>query len=316
MVERESWLNKFGRVAVLYGGTSAERAISLQSGDAVIRALREEGVEVVPIDVGEDVVTSVAEVKADRAFIALHGPGGEDGKIQSLLEFLNIPYTGSGVCASALSMDKVRSKQLWQGVSLPTPGYLLLTEKTDWQKAMDQLGEKAIVKPCHEGSSIGMTTVVNAGQLENAFRLANRYDRTVLAETFVDGAEYTVAVLGGQTLPPVRLETDHQFYDYEAKYQANDTRYLCPCGLSEEKVQELQSLALAAFNAIGAVGWGRIDVMADRAGNFYLLELNSVPGMTDHSLVPMAAKAAGYTFNDLVLTILRQTLDEHSVQTT
>lgn len=298
----------FGRVAVLFGGNSSEREISLQSGAAVLQALAEEGINVIPVDLQGNVISQIAEVEADRVFIALHGPGGEDGKIQALLEFLGIPYTGSGVSASALSMDKVRSKQLWRGVSLPTPNYRVLTADTDWQTAMSELSGVAMVKPCHEGSSIGMTKVTSAQQLENAFRLASQYDHTVLAETFIEGAEYTVAILNGEALPPVRLETNNQFYDFAAKYETDDTRYLCPCGLSAEKEDELKRLALAAFNAIGATGWGRIDVMADRSGNFYLLELNSVPGMTSHSLVPMAAKAAGMTFNQLVVTIMRQTL--------
>lgn len=307
--EKLEWIDRCGRVAVLFGGQSAEREISLQSGDAVVRALSEAGVDVVAVDVRENPLTSILTAKADRAFIALHGPGGEDGKIQALLEFLQIPYTGSGVSASALSMDKVRSKQLWRGVGLPTPEFCLLTENTDWPDATSKLGGVAMVKPCHEGSSIGMSRVTNAEELEQAYLQASKFDKTVMAETFITGAEYTVAILNGEALPPIKLETNHQFYDFDAKYQANDTGYLCPCGLSAEDEQRLKDLACSAFATLGAAGWGRVDIMADNEGQFYLLELNTVPGMTSHSLVPMAAKAAGYSFNELVLAILRQSLD-------
>lgn len=301
-------IDRLGRVAVLYGGTSAEREISLQSGKAVIRALSEEGVDVVPVDVRDNALQDILNAKADRAFIALHGAGGEDGKMQALLEFLRIPYTGSGVSASALCMDKVRTKQLLRGVGLSTPDYALLTEQTDWTNVINELGGDAIVKPCHEGSSIGMARVTSAGELQSAFNNAAQYDRVVLAERFIRGAEYTVAILNGEALPPIRLETDHRFYDFVAKYEADDTRYLCPCGLDADKEAKLKQLALSAFAAVGAVGWGRVDVMADSKGDFYVLELNTVPGMTSHSLVPMAAKAAGYSFNNLVLAIARQTL--------
>lgn len=305
--EQQQLIKSLGRIAVLYGGTSAEREISLQSGAAVIRALSEEGVEVIPVEINENPLQAILDAKADRAFIALHGAGGEDGKIQALLEFLKIPYTGSGVSASSLCMDKVRTKQLLRGVGLPTPDYALLTENTDWQAAINSLGDDAIVKPCHEGSSIGMARVATAEELHSAYSAAARFDRVVLAERFISGAEYTVAVLNTQALPPIKLETDHRFYDYVAKYEADDTRYVCPCGLDAAKEEQLKQLALAAFNAVGASGWGRVDIMADRAGNFYLLELNTVPGMTSHSLVPMAAKAAGYSFNALVMAIACQT---------
>lgn len=305
---QQQLIDRLGRVAVLYGGTSAEREISLQSGKAIIRALSEEGVDVVPVDIRDNALQDILNAKADRAFIALHGAGGEDGKMQALLEFLQIPYTGSGVSASALCMDKVRTKQLLRGVGLPTPDYALLTEKTDWAAAIKELGGDAIVKPCHEGSSIGMARVTSADELQAAFIDAANYDRVVLAERFVRGAEYTVAILNGEALPPIKLETDHTFYDFVAKYEANDTRYLCPCGLDAAKEAQLQHLALSAFTAVGAIGWGRVDVMADSEGRFYVLELNTVPGMTSHSLVPMAAKAAGYSFNDLVLAVARQAL--------
>lgn len=300
--------SRFGQVAVLYGGVSAEREISLRSGAAVVRALTEEGVDVTPVDLGADALAQLQQLKVDRVFIALHGAGGEDGKIQALLEYLGIPYTGSGIAASALCMDKLRTKHLWRGVGLSTPDYALLRADADWQSVLQSLGGVAMVKPCHEGSSIGMTKVASAAELAAAFKVASQYDSMVLAERYISGAEYTVAILDREVLPPIKLETHHQFYDFDAKYQAGDTRYICPCGLSEAREARLRELALAAFDAVGAKGWARADVMADQDGNFYLLELNTVPGMTSHSLVPMAAKAAGYSFNQLVLAILRQTL--------
>lgn len=305
----QTLIKRLGNVAVLYGGTSAEREISLRSGSAVIKALREAGVAVVPVDIGENPLVQLQQLNVDRVFIALHGTGGEDGKIQALLEWLQFPYTGSGIAASALCMDKLRTKQLWRGVGLSTPDYRVLDERSDWVDVMQHLGGIAMVKPCHEGSSIGMTKVSSADDLAKAYAIAGQYDHVVLAERYIQGAEYTVAILDGVALPPIKLETHHQFYDFSAKYQANDTRYICPCGLPVESEARLKNLALAAFQAVGARGWGRVDVMADAQGDFYLLELNTVPGMTDHSLVPMAAKAAGYSFTDLVLAILRQTLD-------
>lgn len=305
----QATISAFGQVAVLYGGTSAEREISLRSGNAVINALLEAGVAIVPVDIGSDPLRQLQQLRVDRAFIALHGAGGEDGKIQALLEWLNLPYTGSGIAASALCMDKLRTKQLWRGVGLSTPDYRVLSESTDWTATIGELGGTAMVKPCHEGSSIGMAKVNSAADLERAFVNAAKYDSVVLAERYIQGAEYTVAVLDQIALPPIKLETNHQFYDFSAKYQADDTRYICPCGLPEQQEIRLKELALSAFNAVGASGWGRVDIMADAQGEFYLLELNTVPGMTDHSLVPMAAKAAGYSFNELVLAILSQTLE-------
>lgn len=302
-------IRRLGQVAVLYGGTSAEREISLCSGSAVINALRESGVSTIAVDIGSDPLQQLQQLRVDRVFIALHGAGGEDGKIQALLECLGLPYTGSGIAASALCMDKLRTKQLWRGVGLSTPDYHVLSEDTDWAAVIDKLGGVAMVKPSHEGSSIGMAKVSSAADLQQAFSLAARYDDVVLAERYVQGAEYTVAILDQSALPPIKLETNHQFYDFSAKYQAEDTRYICPCGLPEERENQLKELACAAFSAVGARGWGRVDIMADAKGEFYLLELNTVPGMTDHSLVPMAAKAAGYSFNELVLAILSQTLE-------
>ncbi len=306
----ESLKQQIGRVGVLYGGLSAEREVSLQSGAAVIAALQSAGVEVVAIDVGVNVVADLQAANIDRAFLALHGPGGEDGRIQALLEFLNIPYTGSDVQSSALAMDKLRTKQLWRGLDyqnalgLPTPEFAVVNKDSDFVAVLSRLGGEAMVKPANEGSSIGMSRVKSAAELQAAFAKAAQYQGEVLVERLIVGAEYTVAILDGEALPPIKLETDHSFYDYDAKYIAEDTRYLCPCGLREAKERELKTLAQAAFNALGCRGWGRVDVMADADGNFYLLEVNTAPGMTSHSLVPMAAKAIGLSFAELVLTIL------------
>lgn len=307
-VSNTAELPNFGRVAVLYGGVSAERDVSLKSGRAVAAGLREKSIDVVELDIGEHPVAQLLQAKCDRAFIALHGAGGEDGKMQALLDLMGIPYTGSRHQASAIAMDKLKTKQIWSSVGLPTPKHALLTESADWGSVLQSLHGEAFVKPIHEGSSIGMRFVVTASELKSAFDEAKHYDRAVLAEAKVTGAEYTVAILNGQALPPIKLETDHVFYDYDAKYVSNTTRYLCPCGLSEEKSMELKTLALAAFNAIGCSAWGRVDIMQNRNGEFYLLEVNTVPGMTDHSLVPMAAKEAGLTFSDLVTEILLQTI--------
>lgn len=300
--------NQLGKMAVVYGGLSAEREISLQSGQAVLQALQNAGVDAHGIDIGEQAVQQLQQAEPDTVFIALHGAGGEDGSMQALLEFLHLPYTGSGVLASALCMDKLRTKHLWRGVGIPTPEYVVLTEGCDWTATVQQLGGSAFVKPVHEGSSIGMAVASTAEELQQAFMAASRYDQTVMAERCIRGAEYTVAILNGETLPPIKLETDHTFYDYDAKYLADDTRYLCPCGLPEKKEAELRELALRAFELVGCRGWGRVDVMADQQGDFYLLEINTVPGMTSHSLVPMAAQAAGYTFDELVLAIASQAL--------
>lgn len=299
---------QFGRVGVLFGGQSAEREISLQSGAAVIAALEEAGIDYVALDVGANAIVDIQSAKLDRAFIALHGPGGEDGRMQAVLEYLQIPYTGSDVQSSALAMDKLRSKQLWRGVDLPTPDFALLHDNCDWDAVLSSLGGDVMVKPAHEGSSIGMARVQTADELRAAYDNAARYDACVIAERLIVGAEYTVAILDGVALPPIKLETHHRFYDFDAKYLAEDTQYICPCGLSPAKEQELKDLALAAFNAIGCRGWGRLDVMADGQQNFYLLEVNTVPGMTSHSLVPMAAKAQGLSFAQLVVAILRASL--------
>ena len=299
---------KIGRIAVLFGGNSAEREISLQSGAAAIEALQSLGVDVVSIDTQENAVAQLQQQELSGAFIALHGVGGEDGKIQGLLEFLNIPYTGSGVLASSLCMDKLRTKQLWSGVNLPSAQYLALEKSTDWVQALAYLGGEAMVKPAHEGSSIGMSRVNTPQALKKAYEEAAQYDTSVLAEQFIVGAEYTVAILNGEALPPIRLQPNSDFYDFNAKYLADDTQYLCPCGLVQAKEDELKQLAKAAFNAVGAEGWGRVDIMANAAGEFYLLEVNTVPGLTGHSLVPMAAQAAGIDFETLILRIAAQVM--------
>ncbi len=299
---------RFGRVAVLYGGTSAERAISLISGAAVLQALLDAGVDAVGIDVGLDIIGRLEDLAPDRVFIALHGPGGEDGTLQGALECLGLPYTGSGVLASALAMDKIRTKLLWQGLGLPTAPFAELRPDSDWRQVLDRLGGVAMVKPAREGSSLGMARAASAAELESAWRAAAALGDGVIAEAWLSGAEYTVAILDNQALPPIKLETDRGFYDYEAKYLRDDTRYLCPCGLSPQRQRELESLSLAAFNSLGCRGWGRVDVMLDGDGNFQLLEVNTVPGMTDHSLVPMAAKAQGLDFGALVVRILASAL--------
>ncbi|MCS4284941.1 D-alanine-D-alanine ligase [Pseudomonas sp. BIGb0278] len=299
----------FGRVAVLYGGKSAEREVSLKSGEAVIGALQSAGVDVVAIDVGDDLLERLQREKIDRAFIILHGRGGEDGSMQGLLECLGIPYTGSGILASALAMDKLRTKQVWQSLGIPTPRHAVLATEQDCIAAGTELGFPLIVKPAHEGSSIGMAKVNSTQELVAAWQDAAKYDSQVLVEQWIHGPEFTIAVLRGQVLPPIALGTPHVFYDYDAKYIANDTQYRIPCGLDSVKEQELIDLTARACDAIGIEGWGRLDVMQDEQGRFWLLEVNTAPGMTDHSLVPMAARAAGLDFQQLVLAILAASVE-------
>lgn len=298
-----------GKIAVLMGGDSAERAVSLRSGDAVFKALQSVGADVIAIDVQGNAVQQLIDAEFDIAFIAMHGRGGEDGTIQGVLEWLNKPYTGSSVMASALAMDKWRTKLIWQAAGLPTPKAFLLDNSSDWLAIIGELNNDAIVKPAREGSSIGMRKVHTQTELQESYVYASQFDALVLAESWVTGAEFTVAVVNGEVLPPIRLITSHEFYDYEAKYQANDTQYLLPCGLSAEKEQELKDLVLRAFNVLGCQGWGRIDVMQDQQGNFWLLEANTAPGMTDHSLVPMAARYSGMDFPELVVTVLQEAKD-------
>lgn len=301
-------LTHFGRVAVLYGGTSSEREISLLTGAAIIQALELLGVETVAIDIKENALDAIAKANVDRAFIALHGPGGEDGTLQGALEYLKIPYTGSGVMASALAMDKLRCKQLWKGIGLATTDFSALNQSTDWQATMNQLGGSVVVKPACEGSSVGMSIAKSAQQLEQAWQLAAQYDAKVLAEPQLTGDEYTVAILDGKALPSIRIQANATFYDYEAKYHSDKTEYFCPSGLDVEREKELAQLSIDAFNSIDGRGWGRVDVMADQNGRFNLLEVNTVPGMTSHSLVPMAGLAAGLKFEDVVRVILEGSL--------
>jgi D-alanine-D-alanine ligase len=298
----EQQRRSMGRVAVLMGGDSAEREISLKSGHEVLTAMRTLGLDAHAYDPSREGVAGLSAF--DRAFIALHGRGGEDGVIQGVLQTLDVPYTGSGVLGSALAMDKHRSKLVWQGASLPTPAFRMLHGPEDLDATAKALGLPLMIKPCQEGSSIGMTRVSEPGQLQQAWQEAVRYDDQVLAESWIEGEEYTVSLLGDEVLPGIRLETPRGFYDFEAKYRAGDTLYHCPSGLDAESEAAMQALAKEAFALLGAEGWGRVDFMRDAAGRHWLLEANTVPGMTDHSLVPMAAAAAGIGMPELVWRIL------------
>lgn len=299
---------KFGKVAVLYGGWAAERPVSLKSGAAVLEALQASGVDAHGIDVGRNVISVLQNGNYDRIFNILHGTGGEDGVIQGALEILGIPYTGCGVMASAISMDKLMTKRVWAGAGLPTPAYRVLGADTDFAAVVDGLGLPLMVKPVTEGSSIGLSKVTEAGALQAAYHRAAECCEVVIAEQWVAGAEYTAGILAGESLPLVRLEVPGEFYDFDAKYVSNDTRYHCPCGLDGAAGQSMQSLAQQAFAAVGGRGWGRVDMMLDADGRPWLIEVNTTPGMTGHSLVPMAAKAAGMDFNALVVRILETTL--------
>ncbi|HEY3487458.1 MAG TPA: D-alanine--D-alanine ligase [Gammaproteobacteria bacterium] len=294
---------KYGKVGLLMGGLSAEREISLISGNAVLQAMRSLKLDVSPLDVGADIATVLARSGFDRVFNILHGGAGENGTIQALLDLHGIPYTGSGVLGCALAMDKLRSKWVWKGIGLPTPDYLELHTAEDCAAAVKKLGLPLMVKPVFEGSSVGISKVEREADMLNAWKLAARYGG-VIAEQYIQGAEYTAGILGTEALPLIRLETPRAFYDYEAKYKADTTRYHCPCGLPAAQEREIQQIALRAFGALGASGWGRVDFMTDKNGRPWLIEANTVPGMTDHSLVPMAAKAIGIGFEDLVLRIL------------
>lgn len=299
----------YGRVAVLYGGRSAEREVSLKSGAAVLAALQRQGVEAIGYDPAEGGLVGLEALDPDRVFIALHGRGGEDGTLQGALELLGLPYTGSGVLASALGMDKQRTKLVWQALGLPTPAARMLDAEADWDGVAAELGLPLIVKPVHEGSTLGISIVDSREALEAAYHEAARFDARVMAERFVVGEEYTVSLLGNDILPAIRVEVPSGFYDYEAKYVSNDTLYHLPCGLPTGDEAALGALCREAFAAIGGAGWGRVDVMRDAQGDFWLLEVNTVPGMTDHSLVPQAAAHAGHDFDALVLRILDTTLE-------
>ncbi len=301
--------NSFGRVAVLLGGTSAERDISLLSGNAVLNALLEQGVDAVAIDVGENAVEQIGSLTFDRAFIALHGGGGEDGKIQALLDLLGKPYTGSRHTASAIAMDKLLTKAVWKSIGLPTPDYAVATNQQPLPGILSEMGGEVFVKPVHEGSSIGMRCVSTEEELMSALAFAGEFDKQVLIEKRIKGEEFSVALLNGKALPPIRLKSNNDFYDFDAKYISEETQYQCPCGLESTKEQQLMVLAEQAFSAIACAGWGRVDVMQDKEGHFYLLEVNTVPGMTSHSLVPMAASVAGLSFSELVCEVLMGTVE-------
>ena len=300
---------QFGKVAVLLGGNSAEREVSLRSGQAVLNALQNSGIDAIAFDPQNRSLWELKELNVERVFIALHGRGGEDGTVQGALEFMNLPYTGSNVLGSALAMDKVRCKHLFKSAGLSTAPYAVVDAKKGFDAAAI-MGEfkKVMVKPSHEGSSIGMAQASTAQELEDALANAFKFDNQVLVEQWITGREFTVTVLGDEVQPVIEMTTPNGFYDYQAKYQSNTTQYHCPADLSEQDTKYLQAISLDAFDLVGASGWGRVDAMQDEQGNFYLLEVNTVPGMTEKSLVPMAAKANGATFEQLVVRILEQTL--------
>jgi D-alanine-D-alanine ligase len=296
--------NRFGKVAVLFGGKSGEREVSLKSGGAVLAALQRQGVDAHAFD---PAARNLHELeKFDRVFIALHGRFGEDGTIQGALELMGIPYTGSGVLASSVGMDKWRTKLLWRSTGISIPDFELIDAKSDFAAVESRLGLPLFVKPANEGSSLGITKVKQTGALKAAYEFAAKLDSMVIAEKFVGGGEYTVGILGDSALPIVRIVPANEFYDYDAKYLRDDTQYLCPCGLSAENEAQIQAEALQAFRTIGGRGWGRVDFLMDEDGRHYFLEVNTSPGMTDHSLVPMAARAAGISFEELVIKILEQ----------
>ena len=295
----------FGKVAVLMGGKSAEREISLLSGNGVLKALRARGVDAHAFDPAQRDVFDLRREGYARCFIALHGRGGEDGTIQGALEVLGIPYTGSGVLGSAVGMDKVRTKMIWLANGLPTPRFRVLNEADNWQSVARELKLPLIVKPANEGSTLGLTKARSVKELPAAYELAaKKYRDTALAEAFIDGPEYTASILGETALPLIRIEAPQGNYDYQNKYFTDDTKYHCPCGLPAKKEEELKALALRAFKAVGCTGWGRIDLMLDAKKKPWLLEVNTSPGMTGHSLVPMAARAIGLSYEDLCVRIL------------
>jgi len=302
-INKEKIIANCGHVVVLKGGDSAEREISLLSGEAVYQGLLRLGVKASVLDVSDTVVADLESLKPDLALIMLHGQGGEDGTMQGLLEILKIPYTGSGVLASALAMDKAKSKLIWQRLGLSTADFVLLNDATDWQAVIDDF-EVAVVKPVNGGSSLGIAIVKDAASLQKQFEMASGFDSEVMAEKCVIGKEFTVGVIADQLLPVIEMSTSREFYDFEAKYADGDVKIICPAQLSEEKLIELNNLVRAAFKSLDCEGLARVDVMQDQEGEFYLLELNTIPGMTDHSFVPIAAKQSGIDFDDLLLTIL------------
>ncbi len=310
-MKQSEYRQAYGKVAVMFGGDSSEREVSLKSGAAVLAALQGAGVDAHAFDPRD---RSLSELKTEgfsRVFIALHGHGGEDGSLQGALEFMRIPYTGSGVLASALAMDKWRSKLVWQSAGIPVPEYVLLDAQSDFTAIEQRLGLPIFVKPANEGSSIGISKVTTPGGLNAAYEIAAKYDDLVIAERFIDAGEYTIAILDRngsngeqQALPMIQIIPKGEYYDYDAKYLRDDTQYLCPCPLPDTQQRTLEALALKAFRVLGGRGWGRVDLMLDREGRPYFLEVNASPGMTDHSLVPMAARVAGLDFTSLVLQVL------------
>lgn len=297
-------MTRFGKVAVLFGGRSAEREVSLKSGAAVLAALQRSGVDAHAFDPAQRDLHNLLDERFDRVFIALHGRYGEDGTVQGALELMGIPYTGSGVMASSIAMDKWRTKMIWQAAGLSIPDFMMLNEQSDWDAVVKRLGLPLFVKPANEGSSVGISKVKQVGELKAAYEEAAKHDKLVIAERFIGGGEYTAAILNGRALPVIKIEPANEFYDYEAKYLRDDTRYLCPCGLSAEQEAEMQALAQQGFAVIGGQGWGRVDFLRGTDGRAYLLEVNTSPGMTDHSLVPMAAREAGISFEQLVVQVL------------
>lgn len=302
------------KIAVLYGGNSAERDVSLKSGQAIAKGLEEAGFNVTLIDTKTVPLTDLLDNNIDRVFIALHGRGGEDGCLQGALEYLGIPYTGSNVLGSSLSMDKIRSKQIFKACDIPTAAFTIVN-KADFatlslENILSELGGRVMVKPANEGSSIGMAQAKTIEQLRNALIEAFGFDRQVLLEAWIDGPEYTVTILGDKALPAIHMETPREFYDYEAKYQSTSTQYHCPCGLNKREESEIQALSIKAFNATGAQGWGRVDIMQNQRGEWQVLEVNTVPGMTETSLVPKAAKVFGLNFSELVTQILQLSVKE------
>ncbi|KZN58196.1 D-alanine--D-alanine ligase [Pseudoalteromonas luteoviolacea CPMOR-1] len=302
-------MSKFGKVAVLLGGSSAEREVSLASGNAIVEALKNQGVDVIAFDPAQRSVSELTALNVKRVFIALHGRGGEDGTVQGALEFMGIPYTGSGVLGSALAMDKIRCKHLFESAKLSTAKYAVVDKHSgyDAKAIINELGE-VIVKPSHEGSSVGMAKAHDERSLIEALTAAFKFDNQVLVEQWIEGREFTVSILNGEALPVIEMRTPRGFYDYQAKYKENTTEYICPAELNPAHTEQLQVMSLHAFELVGATGWGRVDAMQDANGQFYLLEVNTVPGMTETSLVPKAAKSQGINFEQLVVRILEQTL--------
>jgi D-alanine-D-alanine ligase len=303
-------VSDYGKVAVMMGGFSAEREISLESGQAVHNALVRAGIDTYAVDMQKDILKKLSEEKFDRIFIALHGRGGEDGQIQGALEILQIPYTGSGVLGSALAMDKCRTKNIWQSHGLPTPSFVELNKRSNWHDVAEKLGLPLMVKPVHEGSSFGASKVMEVDELEYAWKLACQFDDFVMAERWISGSELTVPILNDKALPIIRLVTPRTFYDFKAKYELDSTQYICPCGLDKKQEKTLGDLALTAFKVLDASGWGRIDLILDEGDQPWLIEANTIPGMTSHSLVPMAAKQAGLAFDELAIEILNTSMDK------